>query len=176
MPSADLLLTNAHLITLDDSHPRASAMAIKDGKILSIGSDSELRQYSAIRHINLQNKTVLPGFIDSHIHLYAYGEMLLRQADLVASQSIDEVLSRLRALQSRRPTGWLVGHGFDNDKLREKKFPTRSDLDKISKSQPIIISRICGHAIVANSAAIALLSSEERAAGDPISGLYTENA
>jgi predicted amidohydrolase YtcJ len=174
--TADLLLTNGHLITLDEHFPLATAMAVQDGKILAVGSDSELKQFSAARHINLEGKTVTPGFIDSHIHLYAYGEMLLRQADLVGSGSIDEILSRIRALITRRPTGWLQGHGFDNDKLREKRFPTRADLDKISKTQPIIISRICGHAIVANSAAIALLSPHERAAGDDNSGLYTENA
>jgi len=173
---ADLLLTNGHLITLDGETPSASAMAIKDGKILSIGSESEIKQYSAPHQINLQNKTILPGFIDSHIHLYAFGEMLLRQADLVGSTSLDDILSRLRSLQNRRPTGWLVGHGFDNDKLREKRFPNRAELDKISTKQPIIISRICGHALVANSPAIALLSPAERAAGDADSGLFTETA
>jgi predicted amidohydrolase YtcJ len=173
---ADLVLTNGHLITLDDQTPSATAMAIKDGKILAVGSDTEIKKYSAPRHIDLQHQTVTSGFIDSHIHLYAYGEMLLRQADLVGATSIDDILSRLRALQSRRPTGWLQGHGFDNDKLREKKFPTRTDLDKVSKQQPIIISRICGHALIANSAAIALLSPNERANGDADSGLYTENA
>src|SRR5205823_9152584 len=140
---ADLLITNANLITLDPDLPRASAMALYDGKILAIGSDNELKHFSASTHLHLARKTITPGFIDSHIHLYAYGEMLLRQADLVGSSSIDDILSRLRELQNRRPTGWLQGHGFDNDKLSEKRFPTRADLDKISKSQPIIISRIC---------------------------------
>jgi len=174
--TADLLLTNGHFITLDGRLPAATAMAVKAGKILAIGSESEIRQYSATRHINLENKTIVPGFIDSHIHLYAYGDLLLRQADLVGSVSIDDIRSCLRQLQIRRPTGWLQGHGFDNDKLREKRFPTRADLDKISKTRPIIISRICGHALVANSAAIALLAPQERAAGDADSGLYTETA
>src|SRR5215208_6889418 len=132
MSSADLLLTNGHLITFDDRLSSATAMTLKDGRILAVGSDSELKQFSAARHINLEGKTVTPGFIDSHIHLYAYGEMFLRQADLVASGSIEEILSRIRALIIRRPTGWLQGHGFDNDKLREKRFPTRADLDKVS--------------------------------------------
>src|SRR4051812_30226683 len=172
----DLLLTNGHFITFDERLPSATAMAVKDGKIVAIGSDAELKSYSFARRINLEGKTVTPGFIDSHIHLYVYGEMLLRQADLVGSTSIEDVLSRLRTLQNRRPSGWLQGHGFDNDKLREKRFPTRAELDKISKSQPIIISRVCGHAIVANSAAIALLSPEDRGNGDAESGFYTENA
>jgi predicted amidohydrolase YtcJ len=173
---ADLLLTNGHLITLDDRASSASAMAVKDGRIIAVGSDSEVQTFSAARHTNLQGKTITPGFIDSHIHLYAYGEMLLRQADLVGSGRVDEILSRLQSLAARRPGDWLQGHGFDNDKLREKRFPSRAELDKISKTQPIIISRICGHALIANSAAIALLSPEDRESGDAQSGLYTENA
>src|SRR5436309_2083595 len=105
MSAADLLFTNANLITFDDANPRATAMVVKDGKILAIGSESEVKPFPATRHINLQNKTIVPGFIDSHIHLYAYGEMLLGQADLVGSSSMDEILSRLREVQNRRPTG-----------------------------------------------------------------------
>jgi len=138
METADLLLTNGHVITLDDHHPRATAMAIKDGKILALGSDAELKHYSSptTRYINLENKTIVPGFIDSHIHLFAYGDLLLRQADLVGSTSIDDILSRLRQLQNRRPTGWLQGHGFDNDKLREKQFPTAPISTKSPRLSP----------------------------------------
>ncbi|HEV8606297.1 MAG TPA: amidohydrolase [Tepidisphaeraceae bacterium] len=178
MQHADLLLTNGNLITLDDSRPRATAVAVSNGKILALGSDRELEKLTIpqTQRINLENKTLTPGFIDSHIHLYWFGSQLLRQADLVGATSIDEILNRLSQLKSNRPTGWLQGHGFDHDKLREKQFPTRADLDRISKTQPIIISRICGHATVANSPALALLSPDERSKGDQHSGLYTETA
>src|SRR4051812_3067090 len=111
MPDADLLITNANFITLDPSMPRASAMAIKDGKILAIGSDNQLKHFSASAYLHLAKKTVTPGFIDSHIHLYWFGSQLLRQADLVGSTSIDDILARLSALKKRLPTGWLQGHG-----------------------------------------------------------------
>src|ERR1051325_1132298 len=117
---ADLLLTTGRLITLDDRVLTASAMAVKDGRIVAVGADAEIKKHPAVQEIDLHGKTVTPGFIDSHIHLFAYGEMLLRQAELVGSGSIDEILARLRTLQLRRPTGWLPGHGFDNDKMRDK--------------------------------------------------------
>src|SRR5207248_2352018 len=67
------------------------------------------------------------------------------------------------------------GHGFDQDKLADKRFPTRADLDKISRTRPILVSRICGHAVVVNSAALGLVTDAQRAAGDAEAGLYTEN-
>src|SRR5207248_7354169 len=71
-------------------------------------------------------------------------------------------------------SGWILGWGFDQDKITPRRFPTRADLDRVSKGRPILISRICGHAAVVNSAALALVSPAERAAGDEATGLYTE--
>jgi len=82
----------------------------------------------------------------------------------------------LSALAARTPDGWIQGHGFDQDKLREERFPTRADLDRVSRKRPILISRICGHASVVNSAALARVRETERAAGDVENGLYTEGA
>ena len=176
---ADLILTGGNLITLDSSRPRATAMAVRGERILAVGDDALVQSLAGpeTRRIDLAGKTVTPGFIDSHIHLLWYGLQLLYEADLVGSTSIDEVLSRL-TVQAARCDGWIRGHGFDQDKLAEKRFPTRTDLDRVSRTRPIIISRICGHAVVVNSAALALVSEEERrkgGAGGAESGLYTEN-
>jgi predicted amidohydrolase YtcJ len=153
-------------------------MAIVDGKIAALGDDGEMTAWArpGTKRIELGGKTVVPGFIDSHVHLYWFGTQLLRQTDLVGSTSVDDVLGRISALAKRRPEGWLQGHGFDHEKLREGRFPTRGELDKVSTKQPIVISRVCGHAVVANSAALAMLSAAERAMGDEQSGLYTEDA
>jgi predicted amidohydrolase YtcJ len=184
MRYADLLLTGGNLITLSQRNfgaaaaSRPSAMAFIDGRIAAVGNDEQMKVWAGpqTERMSLNGKTVVPGFIDSHIHLYWFGSQLLRQADLVGSASVDDVLGRISALAKRRPEGWLQGHGFDHDKLRERRFPTRADLDRVSTKQPIVISRVCGHAIVANSAAVALLSLAERAMGDEQSGLYTEDA
>jgi len=176
---ADLIITNGNLIILDERNPRATAMAVRSDRIAAVGSDQQiLTQYKAPQPqvIDLAGKTLLPAFCDCHLHLYAYGQQLLREADLVGTTDIPHIQSRLSDLAAKRKTGWLQGHGFDQSKLNEKRFPTRDDLDQISRTRPILISRICGHAVVANSAALALLSKEELSAGNENTGLYTEDA
>lgn len=174
---ADLILFNANLITLDPRRPRARAMAVADGKILRLGDDAEILAPAppASTRIDLGGKTVVPGFIDSHIHLLWYGSQLLKQADLVGCADIGELLSRLSDVATRTRSGWIQGHGFDQSKMRQRRFPTRADLDRVSADRPILISRICGHAAVVNSAALARVSEEERWRGDEQSGLYTED-
>lgn len=174
--SEELLLTNGNLVTLDPKKPRATAMLVRDVRIAAVGDDREVAHLATpvAARIDLKGKTVTPGFIDSHIHMLMFGMQLLKHADLVGSTSIDEVLSRLSSL-ANRTNGWIEGFGFDQDKLNEKRFPTRADLDRVSRTRPIIISRVCGHAVVVNSAALALVSDADRRAGDAETGLYTEN-
>lgn len=176
MVAADLILTSGNLITLDASKPRAQAMAVRDGKILAVGEDVEVTALAGpeTRKIELRGKTVVPGFIDSHLHLLWYGSQLLRQADLVGCADGEDLLNRLAETARRNPRGWVQGHGFDHSKMREGRFVTRQELDRVSTTRPIVVSRICGHAAVANSAAIALLSEDERRRGDEAAGLYTE--
>jgi predicted amidohydrolase YtcJ len=126
--------------------------------------------------VDLGGKTVVPGFIDSHLHLVWYGTGLLRHADLLGAGGVDEVLSRMAQHRDRYDGPWLQGRGFDQDKMAERRFPTRADLDRVSATRPIVITRVCGHAVVVNSAALALVTPEERAAGDAETGLYTETA
>jgi predicted amidohydrolase YtcJ len=175
MLAANLIVTDANLITLDERQPRASAMAIYDGNIVYTGDNATAERFAGptTRRVKLGGKTVVPGFCDSHIHLFAFGQQLLTQADLVGTTTLDQILSRLSDLASRGG-GWILGWGFDQDKLTPRRFPTRADLDRVSKDRPILISRICGHAAVVNSAALALISPAERAAGDETAGLYTE--
>jgi predicted amidohydrolase YtcJ len=175
MLPADLIVTDARINTLDDRQPRASAMAIYDGRIVYVGDDASALRFAGpgTRHLRLGGKTVVPGFCDSHIHLFAFGQQLLTQADLVGTSTLDEISARLSDLAARS-SGWILGWGFDQDKLAERRFPTRADLDRVSKDRPILISRICGHAAIVNSAALALVSPAERAAGDEAAGLYTE--
>src|SRR2546421_5564170 len=134
MLGADLIFTNGNLITLDNSRPRASALAVRDGRIVAVGDDAQILQLAdgSTDRVDLAGKTVTPGFCDSHIHLLSFGIQLLRQADLVGSADINEVLSRLSDLGSRM-SGWVEGHGFDQEKLSERRFPTRTDLDRISR-------------------------------------------
>ena len=87
------------------------------------------------KRIDLTGKTVTPGFCDSHVHLLWYGRQLLREADLVGCERVGDILDRLSQLASRRTEGWLKGHGFDQDKLEERRFPTREELDRVSRNE-----------------------------------------
>lgn len=177
VPRPELILTGGSLITLNPASPRASAMSVRAGRIEWVGDDRTAESLAGpqTHRIDLRGKTVTPGFCDSHIHLVALGLKLMYCADLVGSASLDEVLARLSAIAGKSD-GWIRGSGFDQDKLKEMRFPTRADLDRVSRERPILISRVCGHAVVVNSAALALVSDAERAAGDAESGLYTETA
>jgi predicted amidohydrolase YtcJ len=173
---ADLIATGGNIRIGDKQGSRVSAFAVRDSAFVAVGADAEILPLAGpgTVRLDLSGKTVTPGFCDAHMHLAWFGGQLYRQADLVGSDSLDEVLSRLSAHAARYDGLWLQGHGFDQDKLAGGRFPTRADLDKISRTRPLIISRICGHAAVVNSAALALVTPRERAAGDVESGLFTE--
>ncbi len=172
---ADWIFTGGNLITLDPRRPRATALAVRGDRIAYVGDDATALLFKGPRTqiVPLGGRCVVPGFCDAHLHFASYGQSLLRHADLVGCETVAEVLERVADLAART-TGWIQGHGFDQDKLKEKRFPTRRELDGVSSNRPIHISRICGHAAVVNSAALALVSESERAAGDPDMGLYTE--
>ncbi len=149
---------------------------MRDGRIAFAGSNADVLTLAGTetQKVDLQGKTVVPGFCDSHLHFVMYGLGLASTADLSASDSIEGLLETLALHRDRTPFEWILGRGFDQSKVREARFPTREDLDRISATRPLLITRVCGHAAVANSAAIALLSEAERGAGDPETGLYTE--
>ncbi|MBC7805830.1 MAG: amidohydrolase [Akkermansiaceae bacterium] len=174
---ADAVFIGGDITTLDDATPTATAMAVRDGRVLYVGNDTDTIRYAGegTVYVNLHGKHIVPGFCDAHLHVFWFGSLLAKQADLTGSASVDELLARL-AVVAGKTDGWVLGRGFDQDKLREGRFPTREDLDQVSPSRPILITRVCGHAAVANSAALAFLTNDERALGDGATGLYTETA
>ncbi|GAB4451937.1 MAG: amidohydrolase [Armatimonadaceae bacterium] len=175
---ADLIAVHGNLMTLDGRKPRAEALAVRDEKLVFVGESAGAEALAGPQTVcvDLAGKTVVPGFIDSHLHLVWFGTGLLRHADLLGASSVDDVLARMADHAAQFDGEWLQGRGFDQDKLTEKRFPTRTELDKVSPSRPMVITRVCGHAVVVNSAALERLSEEERRAGDAETGLYTETA
>jgi predicted amidohydrolase YtcJ len=171
----DLVVTGARIHTLDAARPAASALAIANGRIERVGSDAEVLAIAGegTRRLDAGGATIVPGFHDCHLHLLWMGVQRTTQADLVGVAGLEDLLARL-AEQSRRCDGWIRGHGFDQEKLAGRRFPTRAELDRVSRDRPVLISRICGHAAVANSAAIALLDEPARSRG--LDGLFTEDA
>ena len=180
---ADLILKNGRFFTLSADCPWTSAIAVKDGRILALG-DEALGCEGPVT--DLGGRTALPGFTDSHIHLIYYGTSKLMWADLGGCRSIGEIQDRLRKHARERPSEWILGIGFDHEILAERRFPTRQDLDEVSRDaagasvpicrdKPIFIVRLCGHACVANSKAIELAGAEKLPESGRETGLFTEN-
>ncbi len=100
----DLILTNGKIVTMDTSNPRAEAVAVKDMKIIKVGSNEDVLSLKTAntKFIDLEGKMVTPGFIDAHLHLLNYG-YTLQMADLNGSKSIDEIISRTKDFISKSP-------------------------------------------------------------------------
>lgn len=166
---AGLLLLGGRVITMDPAHPLAEAVALRDGRIVAVGAEAECRQAvpSGARVLNVRGRTVVPGFVDAHIHLAAYAASL-RAVDCspAAVGSIDEIVRRLREQASALPPGaWVRAAGYDETALAEGRHPTRWELDAASADRPIRLLHRSGHAAVLNSAGLALagitIASEE---------------
>jgi len=155
---ADLILLNGKVVTVDSEGTLAEAVAVREGKILSVGSDEEIEALakSSTKVIDLGGKTLLPGFVDSHEHVIRRGLML----DWVNCRSppvetIQDIIDALAAKAAGKPEGeWVVGSWFDETKLSDGRWPTRYDLDEATDRHPIYLGRAGGHNAVANSLAL----------------------
>ncbi|HEY6908032.1 MAG TPA: amidohydrolase [Myxococcales bacterium] len=157
-PPADVVLVNGRIYTVDDARPRVSALAVRRGRIAFAGSDAEAKVAGgpAARVIDLQGKTVLPGFIDAHAHLLGLGNFL-RRANLTFAASWDEVVSRVVVFgKEAKPGEWIQGRGWDQNLWPEKQFPTHDALSRAFPRNPVVLTRVDGHALVANQKAMEL--------------------
>lgn len=151
---ADLLLYNATVFTVDSAFTTAEAIAIHDGKVLATGDRAALeRTYQFTESRDLQGAFVYPGFIDAHCHFVYYG-LNLQQVDLKGTRSWDEVLERLQAFAAENPNGWLIGRGWDQNDWEVAAYPDRVQLDSLFPNRPVYLSRVDGHAAVANAMAL----------------------
>ncbi|WP_113654313.1 amidohydrolase [Pedobacter namyangjuensis] len=152
--SADLIVYNAKVYTVNDNFDMAEAIAIKDGKILSVGNSADLRkEYSSSEELDAQGKAIYPGFIDAHAHFFGYGESL-QSANLTNTKSWDEVIAKVKEFAKTHPDGWLTGRGWDQNDWPDKQFPSKEKLDQLFPNRPVLLTRIDGHAAVANQAAL----------------------
>lgn len=161
---AQTVYTNGQVLTVDAQDAVAQGVAVKDGRILAVGSSAAVQKHVGrnTKVVDLGGKTMTPGIYDAHSHLSFTGTNALYEADL-NSPPIGPVknMADLSALLQQQmakvgPTAWVTGFGYDDTLLAEKRHPTRADLDKISATQPIYLTHVSGHLGVANSAALAL--------------------
>ena len=155
-PAADLIVTNARIYTVDDAHPFVSALAVRDGKVQFVGSVREamLLRGPSTQVIDATGRTVIPGMVDAHAHLFGLGEFL-RSIDLTDTRSFDEIVARVGARTKETPAGrWVIGRGWDQNKWGDTRFPTHEALSRVSPNNPVVLTRIDGHALLANAAAM----------------------
>jgi hypothetical protein len=155
--NVELALVNGKIITINPKNDIAQAVAVSDEKIVSIGSTKDILDLAGKNAtvIDLEGKIVTPGFIENHCHPSLAGPMFCFDVDLRKASSLDDILKLLSEKSSELSKGkWLKGVGYDDRKIKEKRHPTKYDLDKIVTDHPIYLTRTDGHLGVANSKAL----------------------
>jgi predicted amidohydrolase YtcJ len=149
----DLVMLNANIVTLNPAAPRFQAAAIKFGRISALGTTSDIEKIATngTSVIDLEGKTVLPGFIDTHVHLDDFG-LTLRTLNLEDAKSVDEVKGLLAGRVNGTPKGeWVIGRGWNENRLKERRLLTRWDLDEVSPGNPVYLHHFTCHATLLNS-------------------------
>lgn len=155
--AVDTLLINGTVYTVDSSFSKTEAVAVKDGKIVATGPSAELQEtYAAKETIDLQRKFLYPGFIDAHAHFFGYG-LDLRKANLAGTESWEDVLHHLSDFAkdlNPKPGEWIIGRGWDQNDWEVKEYPTKEKLDQLFPNNPVILTRVDGHAAIVNQLAL----------------------
>jgi predicted amidohydrolase YtcJ len=157
---ADLLVKNGHIVTMDSAQPVATSMAVRDGRILALGSDRELAPCAGpdTKTFDLMSKTVLPGLIDIHTHAIEWAKTIvigMIDTGYPTVKSIREVVDAVRDRAAKaKPGEWIFGVNWDDAKLSERRFITRQDLDPVSHENPVVLVHESGHLLTANSEAL----------------------
>ena len=190
--TADLVLYNANVLTMNRRQPRAELVAVKGGRIIYVGKSDELDLFRGrSKTINCEGRAVIPGFNDAHIHVLAYASNLLGVDCSPASvKSISDIQDKLRQEAQRIPSGtWIKGCGYNEFYLAERRHPTRHDLDLAAPHHPVKLAHRSMHACVLNSLALSLagisietidppggLIDRELETGEPSGLLYGMNS
>lgn len=155
-PAADLIVTNARVYTADEARPLAEAFAVRDGRIVFVGSRQEASALkgSSTRMLDAGGKTIIPGMVDAHAHFGGLAQTL-RSVDLVGTRSYDEVIARVVERARTTPKGsWIQGRGWDQNAWGDTRFPTHDKLSAAVPDHPVVLERVDGHAVLANAQAM----------------------
>jgi predicted amidohydrolase YtcJ len=175
---ADLILLHGKILTVDAKDSIAQAIAIRQGKIIAVGSDEQISKLGGphAKVIDLQGKTATPGLIDTHAHLAGGGYEELYEVGLSDAATISDLVSRVQtAAEKLKPGEWLTGSGWDEGKLAERRYVLASDLDMAAPHNPVWLMHTTGHYGVANHEALRLahISAESK---DPPAGTIDRDA
>ncbi len=165
-----ILLVNGLVYTANDNTPTAQAIAIHEGKIAGVGSNEEIKSnFKSTRVIDLNGRAVYPGFVDAHGHMEGLGAFAAN-LNLIDTRSVEEIQGIVaQRIASLKPGAWIRGRGWDQNKWKEKSFPTSAMLDAVAKDVPVYLRRIDGHVAWVNGKALAL-ANITKATPDPEGG------
>jgi predicted amidohydrolase YtcJ len=157
--AVDAVYVNGTVITVDASDRIAQAVAVTGDRVQAVGTDADIKALAgpATRVVDLAGKTLVPGFVDAHSHFPISGQIALYRVDVNSPpigtvRNIDDIIQKLKKKAEPTPKGeWIVGVGYDDTLLAEKRHPTRSDLDRASTEHPILVLHISLHLASANS-------------------------
>ncbi|MFK7032583.1 amidohydrolase [Flavobacterium oreochromis] len=153
---ADLVVTNATIYTVDKKFSKAEALAIRDGKIIGIGKSIDIiKKFQSTKVLNAVGKYIFPGLYDAHAHFYSFG-LNLQKVDLRGTKSYQEVLDKIIQFQKEKKLQFITGRGWDQNDWDIKEFPTKKELDELFPTIPVVLTRIDGHALLANAKALEL--------------------
>lgn len=179
---ASTIFVNGTVITLDDTDTLAEAVAVRDGRILAVGSLESVEAAAGDNpeRIDLRGRTLLPGFVDSHGHAFMIGLQAMTANILPPPDGeggdVDSLIRLLGAWRDENPgfiesTGWIVGFGYDDSQLDEQRHPTRQELDAVSQQVPVAIIHQSGHLGVFNSKALEI-AGIDASTEDPPGGMF----
>ena len=182
-PTADLVLVNGKMVTLEKAQPEAHALAVKDGHILALGTDEEMQAYvgPATRVIDLNGKLAVPGFIEGHGHFLELGQSLL-QLDLTKARTWNDIVAMVaQAAKQAQPGTWILGRGWHQEKWSEapqpnvEGLPLHASLDAVSPNNPVLLTHASGHGIYVNAVALSL-AGITKDTPDPAGGQIVRDA
>jgi len=176
--TAELVINNAKVYTVNKNQPEAEAVAVKDGKIVFIGSNKDVKNYIGEKTevIDAKGQFVMPGFIEGHGHIHGLGASLIN-LNLMNVKNWDEIVAMVgEAVKKAKPGDWIVGRGWHQEKWNPAParnylgYPYHEELDKVSPNNPVILSHASGHSVYVNAKAIELAgitaSTKSPAGGD----------
>ena len=168
-PSADLIITNAKIWTVDKTRPQAESLAVVRDRIVAVGSATEVDAWHGpqTKVIDAQGKLLLPGFNDAHVHFVDGGDHL-QQVQLKDAASPQEFAHRIEERAKGTPKGeWITGGDWDEQKWSPANLPTKELVDPVTPDTPVWVNRYDGHESLANSVTLRLANITSKTADPP---------